>query len=260
MLNYNRWRKVILPVLMFPVFLGLWKLYIFLFKVPPYLLPQPEDLFKKLIGYFVNSDMSYHILITLEEVFEGVAIGIGAGLVAGYIIAKSRIIERIVMPFVLIVQTAPKISLAPLFILWFGLGLESKVSLVILVVFFPIMVNEVTAIRSINSDIYNLMKVLNASKLQMFLFIEIPYSMESILSGVKIALTQAITGAVIGEMIGAKAGLGYLLTLGNETYDISMVLNSIFILSIIGLVLYIVADMVEKKILYWKEIDDEIVG
>ena len=121
-----------------------------------------------------------------------------------------------------------------------GLGIESKAALVILVVSFPIMINEVSAIRSIEDNVYNLMKVLKASKWQTFCKIEVPYSIEMMLSGIKLALTQAMTGAVIGEMIGAKAGLGYLLTLGSETYDIKMILNAVILLSVIGLALYLI--------------------
>ena len=245
-------RKVLLPLLFFPIIIILWKVYIAFFNVPSYLLPQPEDLLSTIIDLLFKGDMLYHIYITLEEVFIGVIIGIFSGLVVGYIVAKSRYIEKLIMPFVLIIQTAPKISLAPLFILWFGLGLESKIALVILVVLFPVMVNEIVAIRSIDKNMYNLMKILNSTSFQKFYHIELPYSLEAILSGIKVAVTQAITGAVIGEMIGAKAGLGYLLILGNETYDIKLVLSSIFVLSIIGLLLYIIAGKIEKKFLTWR--------
>ena len=122
------------------------------------------------------------------------------------------------------------------------------------------MINEVTAIRSIEDNVYNLMKVLKASKWQTFCKIEVPYSIEMMLSGIKLALTQAMTGAVIGEMIGAKAGLGYLLTLGSETYDIKMILNAVILLSVIGLALYLISELIEKKALYWKVIDKSVVG
>lgn len=141
-----------------------------------------------------------------------------------------------------------------------GLGIESKAALVILVVSFPIMINEVSAIRSIEDNVYNLMKVLKASKWQTFCKIEVPYSIEMMLSGIKLALTQAMTGAVIGEMIGAKAGLGYLLTLGSETYDIKMILNAVILLSVIGLALYLISELIEKRALYWKVIDKSVVG
>lgn len=244
-------RKIVLPILVFPVLILIWKGYISIFNVPSYLLPQPEAVLSGTINIFTNENLVGHVITTLKEVFIGVGIGIFLGIVLGYIVAKSKVIERLIMPLVLIVQTAPKISLAPLFILWFGLGLESKIAIVVLVVSFPIMVNEVVAIRSIDSNIMNFMKILDASKLQKLLFIELPYSLKAILSGVKVALTQAIVAAVIGEMIGAKSGLGYLLILGNETYDIELVISSVVVLSFIGLILYLVAGFAEKKLIKW---------
>ena len=227
---YRKYRKIILPALFLPLFLIVWELYIRLFHVPNYLLPGPAELADSMVKLFVSGDIMKHIRVTMEEILMGTVIGIVIGLILGYIMAKIRFIERLIMPFVIIIQTAPKISLAPLFILWMGLGIESKAALVILVVSFPIMINEVSAIRSM------------------------------MLSGIKLALTQAMTGAVIGEMIGAKAGLGYLLTLGSETYDIKMILNAVILLSVIGLALYLISEFVEKKALYWKVIDKSVVG
>ena len=222
---YRKYRKTILPALFLPLFLIVWELYIRIFHVPNYLLPGPAELANSMVKLFVSGDVMKHIRVTMEEILVGTVIGIVIGLVLGYIMAKIRFIERLIMPFVIIIQTAPKISLAPLFILWMGLGIESKAALVILVVSF-----------------------------------EVPYSIEMMLSGIKLALTQAMTGAVIGEMIGAKAGLGYLLTLGSETYDIKMILNAVILLSVIGLALYLISELIEKKALYWKVIDKSVVG
>lgn len=257
---YRKYRKIILPALFFPVLILIWELYISIFHVPNYLLPRPLELAKSLVQLFISGGVVSHIMITMKEILIGTAAGVFIGLVMGYIMAKIKVIERLIMPFVIIVQTAPKISLAPLFILWMGLGIESKVALVILVVSFPIMINQVSALRSIEDNVYNLMYVLKASKFQIFWHVELPYSIEMMLSGIKLALTQAMTGAVIGEMIGAKAGLGYLLTLGSETYDIKMILNAVILLSIIGLALYLLSEFAEKKALYWKELDKSVVG
>lgn len=156
------------------------------------------------------------------------------------------------MPLILIIQIAPKISLAPLFILWFGLGIQSKIALVILVVSFPIMVNQYTAFKQIDIRYIELLKILKASKFQKFISLELPFAFSAIISGIKVSVTQAITAAVIGEMMGAKSGLGYLLTYGNEMYDINIILSSVITLSIIGLVLYYMATYIEKKVLYWR--------
>ena len=257
---YKKHRKKILPLMVIPIFILIWELYILMFNVEAYLLPRPWDLAQATFGFFVNGDMMTHILVTLQEILLGTAIGLAIGLVLGYVLAKVKFLERIVMPFVIIVQTAPKISLAPLFILWMGLGIASKVVLVVLVVSFPIMINEVLAIRSIDKDVYNLMKILKSNKLQIFMKIELPYSLEMLLSGIKLAVTQAMIGAVIGEMIGSKAGLGYLVVLGGETYDINLILASVFILSLMGYLLYLMFDIIEKKTLSWKAIEVDVIG
>ncbi|PYG90303.1 NitT/TauT family transport system permease protein [Ruminiclostridium sufflavum DSM 19573] len=257
---YQKYRRILLPVLLFPILIIIWELYIRIFEVPNYLLPRPLELAGSMVDLFATGGVGKHIIVTMKEILIGTVAGIAIGLVMGYIMAKIKFIERLIMPFVIIIQTAPKISLAPLFILWMGLGIESKVALVILVVSFPIMINQVSALRSIEENVYNLLHVFKATKLQIFMHVELPYSVEMLLSGVKLALTQAMTGAVIGEMIGAKAGLGYLLTLGSETYDIRMILNAVILLSAIGLTLYLLSEFVERKALYWKELDKSVIG
>lgn len=257
---YRKNRKIILPVIFFPLFIIIWEGYIKIFHVSSYVLPSPYTLLVSFIELFAEGTIWPHIAVTMQEILLGTMTGIIIGLILGYIMAKIKILERLIMPFVIIIQTAPKISLAPLFILWMGLGIESKAALVILVVSFPIMINEVSAIRSIDPNVYNLMKILKANPWQRFVKIELPYSLEMLLSGIKLALTQAMTGAVIGEMIGAKAGLGYLLNLGRETFDIKLILNAVILLSAIGLLLYLLSDFLEKHILYWKVIDKEVIG
>lgn len=253
--NISDW---LLPIAVFPLLIWGWKAWIAAFHVPPNLLPQPEALLERLIYYFAHGDMLRHVGVTLYEVFAGTLAGMVAGVVAGYCVAGSRLLERLVMPFILIVQTAPKISIAPLLILWFGLGIESKLALVVLVVFFPIMINEVAAIRSIDTTMLNLMTVLGASKWQRFIYLELPSSLSWLLSGAKVAVTQAVIGAVIGEMIGSKAGLGFLLMLGNETSDINLILASVIVLSLMGLALYLAVSLAERRLIFWREPNREI--
>jgi NitT/TauT family transport system permease protein len=204
-------------------------------------------------------DMGTHIGITLYEIFIGFLIGCVLGLLFGYLLAKSVLLERLFTPYIVLVQIAPKISIAPLFLLWFGLGATSKIALVILVVFFPIMVNTIVGIRSVESNMQDLLNILKANRWQRFWTVEIPYSLPSIMSGVKVSTTYAITGAVIGEMIGAKAGLGYLVILGSETFDINLILTAVLLLSVIGLVLYLLTNLLEKRLLRWHESQDLIM-
>ncbi|WP_010272847.1 ABC transporter permease [Paenibacillus senegalensis] len=251
-------RKVALAVATFLLFLAVWQGYVSLFNVPAHTLPGPGVFAQQFINYMTAGDMHTHIGTTLYEIFIGFLVGCVLGLIMGYILAKSPLLERLFTPYVVLAQTAPKISIAPLFLLWFGLGASSKIALVILVVFFPIMVNTVIGIRSVEKNMRDLLRILKANPWQRFISVEAPFSLPSIMSGVKVSTTYAITGAVIGEMIGAKAGLGYLVILGSETYNIGLILTAVLLLSVTGLILYLLTDFLEKKLLHWHE-SQEIV-
>ncbi|MCV9887872.1 ABC transporter permease [Metabacillus halosaccharovorans] len=244
-------KKTSLILSVFILFIGCWVTYVTLFNIPSHILPSPLQFFSDLITNLKQGNLQEHIATTLIEIAVGSVIGIFFGLLTGYFLAKNHFLERIFTPYVILIQTIPKISIAPLFLLWFGLGVESKIALVVLVVFFPIMVNFVVGIRSVDKNMQDLLQILHANRFQKFFFVELYYSMPSLLSGIKVASTYAITGAVIGEMIGAKSGLGFLIILGSETYDISLILTSVLLLSIIGLVLYKIIDLVEKRLLHW---------
>ncbi|WP_440897641.1 ABC transporter permease [Amphibacillus sp. Q70] len=248
-MRVNKFIKYVFIILFL---LLVWWGIVVLFDVPSYIMPTPLYLLNYLFDYLFYGEMIPHIMTTLYEVLAGTALGIILGMVIGYLVAKSQVINNLLMPLILIFQISPKISIAPLFILWFGLGLTSKIVLVILVVSFPIIVNESNALKSINKDYIYLMKILKANRLQFFVKLELPFALSAVLSGIKVSVTQAMTGAVIGEMMGAKSGLGYLLTYGSEMFDINIILSSVIVLSIIGMVLYSLFDQIEKKLLYWR--------
>lgn len=234
------------------LFILIWHFGVVLFNVPDYLIPAPLGLIDYMVSFFRSGDLIPHVLVTLQEVFIGTFFGIIVGMILGYLIAKIEIFDKLITPILLIMQISPKISIAPLFILWFGLGLESKIALVILVVSFPIMLNESTAIKNVHTGYQDFLNIINANKWQVFYYLELPSALREVISGIKVAVTQAITSAVIGEMMGAKQGLGYLLTNGSELFDINMILTAIIILSIMGVILYYFFDWLEGKLLYWE--------
>lgn len=246
-------RKTAITVSTLIIFILMWQAYVSLSGVAAHILPGPRLFLSKFIDILMMNNIGQHIGTTLYEIAVGFLIGCAAGLFFGYLLAKSELMERLITPYIVLAQITPKISIAPLFILWFGLGATSKIALVILVVFFPIMVNTIIGIRSVESNMKDLLHVLRANPWQRFFTVEIPYSLPSIMSGIKVSTTYAITGAVIGEMIGAKAGLGYLVILGSETYDINLILTAVLLLSLMGLVLYLLCDYAEKKLLHWHE-------
>jgi NitT/TauT family transport system permease protein len=246
-------RKSLLALVTLLVFIGAWQAYVSVFQIPVQILPGPFLFLSKFLKIMAMGNMGTHIGVTLYEILIGFIIGCVLGLLFGYLLAKSALLERLFTPYIVLIQIAPKISIAPLFLLWFGLGATSKIALVVLVVFFPVMINTIIGIRSVEKNMQDLLHILKADRWQRFWTVEIPYALPSIMSGVKISTTYAITGAVIGEMIGAKAGLGYLVILGSETYDINLILTAVLLLSIIGLLLYLLSNVVERRLLRWHE-------
>lgn len=248
-----RGRQILLNLAALVAFIGAWKGFIVFGGVPPHLVPPPEAIVGAIIRYLAMGELQRHLMVTLEEIAYGTLIGVAAGLVLGYLVAKSAALERLLVPPLLVAQTAPKISLAPLLLLWFGLGLTPKVVLVALVAFFPVMVQTVRGIRSIGRELRYLLKLLRVNPLRALWEVEMPASLPYILLGLRVASTQVVVGAVVGELIGAKAGLGYLLTLGNETYDSTMVLTAVLVLSLVGLICYQGVVLLERRLLYWHE-------
>lgn len=246
-------QKILLTLTTFLIFIAIWQAYVLIFNIPVHVLPSPFSFFSQLVEYFRADYIYSHIATTLYEICVGFLIGTILGLLVGYIVAKSRLIERMITPYMVLIQTIPKISIAPLFLLWFGLGVSSKIALVIVVVFFPIMINFVVGIRSVDKNMQNLLTILRVNRWIKFTSIELPNSLPFVMSGIKASTTYAITGAVIGELIGAQSGLGYLLTLGSETYDINLILTAVLTLSFIGLILYLILEFLEKKLIHWNK-------
>jgi len=231
----------------------IWKIMVTLLKTPTHILPPPEDILFKFIELVRNSVLQKNFLATLEEIVIGFSAGAGLGIVMGYILAKVELLERALSPYILIFQTAPKISLAPLFVLWFGLGILSKVVLIALVTLFPVMINMILGVRSTDKNYYHLMRVLRARQWQVMLKLELMNSLPYLMTGLRVGLVLSITAAVIGEMMGSRAGLGFLLILGNEMYDITLLMTVILVISLLSFFLDVGMKKLQDRLLSWHE-------
>jgi NitT/TauT family transport system permease protein len=241
-------------VLLVPVvIISLWKAAVGIFSLPPHVLPAPDVVALKLLEISSSALLWGHIATTLLEILAGFSAGAALGVFAGYGLAKSPTLETILSPFILIFQTAPKISLAPLFMLWFGLGLMSKAILIALVTFFPLMLNIMVGIRSVNPDYINLLRILHARPTQRIFKVELMSSLPHLMTGLRVALVLSITAAIIGEMMGAKSGLGFLLMTGNEMYDIPLVITTILVISILSWALDTGTKILQNRLLFWHE-------
>ena len=243
----------IMYIFVFLLFISAWKAVTFIFRIPPFLLPPPEDVFREYVTLLVNGLLLVHTYVTLYETITGFLAGSAIGMLLGYPLAKSRRLERILSPYIVAAQTAPKIALAPLIVIWLGFGIASKFFLVALIVFFPIFVNMITGVRSVDRNLLELMKSTGASKFDIFWKIEIPSSLPMLFAGYKTGITLAVIGAVVGEFVGANAGLGYLTIYAAGLMDTTQVFVAIFQLTLLGISLYALISFIEKKLMPWYE-------
>jgi NitT/TauT family transport system permease protein len=192
-----------------------------------------------------------HIWITVTETLLGFVLGTSLAFVLGTVIALSRPIEYFLYPFVVMFQAMPKVALAPLVIIWFGLGITSKIVAAALVAFFPLLVNTIVGLRSSEEDRVNLMRSLAASRWQIFWMLQLPNAMPYIFAGLEIAMIFALIGAIVGEFVGATAGLGMLIQSMNFTMDVAGQFSVLLILSALGLILNGIVTAFRRRVLFW---------
>ena len=235
------------------VFIAIWWIYVAVKHVPAYILPSPPKVWNSLEKMFVKGTVYPHLWTTTYEVILGFVIGAFLGIVLGYIFIKVDALKTMLMPYLIFLQTAPKIALVPLFVIWFGIGLVSKVVLIISMVMFPVLSGMMLGLESIPPDVRNLMKILKASKWQIFSQVEMQYSLPALFASMKVGIVQAVIGAIVAEWMSGKQGLGYILTYASSTYDTPMLLAGIIVTIILGIATYQVISVLEDKFLYWHE-------
>ena len=235
------------------VFIALWWIYVAVKHVPAYILPSPPKVWSSLVIMFVKGTVYAHLWTTTYEVILGFVIGAFLGIVLGYVFIKIDALKTMLMPYLIFLQTAPKIALVPLFVVWFGIGLVSKVVLIISMVLFPVLSGMMLGLESIPPDVRNLMKILKASKWQVFSQVEMQYSLPALFASLKVGIVQAVIGAIVAEWMSGKQGLGYILTYASSTYDTPMLLAGIIVTIILGIATYQVISVLEDKSLYWHE-------
>ena len=232
------------------VFIAIWWIYVAVKHVPAYILPSPPKVWNSLEKMFVKGTVYPHLWTTTYEVILGFVIGAFLGIVLGYIFIKVDALKTMLMPYLIFLQTAPKIALVPLFVIWFGIGLVSKVVLIISMVLFPVLSGMMLGLESIPPDVRNLMKILKASKWQIFSQVEMQYSLPALFASMKVGIVQAVIGAIVAEWMSGKQGLGYILTYASSTYDTPMLLAGIIVTIILGIATYQVISVLELSLIH----------
>jgi NitT/TauT family transport system permease protein len=211
--------EFILIPLLFVLIVGTWQGVTWWFKVPVYLVPPPSLIFRAFVEGISSGVFLSNALVTFTEALGGFLIAAVLGLVIGAAIAQSQLIERTLYPYLITIQTTPKVAIAPLFVIWFGFGITSKIVVAATVAFFPILVNVIAGLRSIDNEKIELMRSLNASKWQVFRMAQLPNSLPVVFAGLQVAIVFSILGAIVGEFVGSKVGLGNLILQANTNLD-----------------------------------------
>lgn len=244
-------KNVALSVVLFCVSVGTWEALVRGLEVPAFILPPPSQVALALWRGFSSGLYLQHLSHTLLETVLGFIAGSALGLVLGTAVALSRPVEFFLYPYIVMFQSLPKVALAPLIVVWFGLGLTSKVINAALVAFFPLLVNTMVGLRSADEERVSLMRSLAASDRQIFWMLRLPNALPFVMAGLDVAMIFALIGAIVSEFVGAQNGLGMLIQSMNFTMDVSGQFSILIILSVMGLLLNRMILLVRRRVLFW---------
>jgi NitT/TauT family transport system permease protein len=233
------------------IFLAAWQWGPGLLGVPSFIVPPLSTVASEFVFAWQVDHLLLHTLVTVGEVLAGFILGSLLGAFFGYLLGMSPTAELALSPYILALQIAPKVAFAPLFILWMGFTVYPKILVAILIVFFPVMVNVLTAVRTVDPDLINLARAFKATRTQIFWKIEFPTSMPPMFAGLRIGATLAVVGVVVGELVGGNVGLGYLLTFGEGQADTPLVFVSIVMLTFVGAIAYLAVILIERRVLHY---------
>jgi NitT/TauT family transport system permease protein len=243
-------RAVWLPIVgAFVSFIVIWQLVIVLTALPLYILPPPGDVAQRFVSAWLDGTIWPHFATTMSEILIGFCLGAGLGLLVGYGLARSALFERLASPYIVAAQAVPILVLAPLLVFWFGPGLLSKVVICSLIVFFPVAIATMVGIRSVDPRLLELGRSLRATQRQILTTLEIPAALPNIFGGLRVGVTLAVVGAVVGEWAGASKGLAVLINLARGSlFDTPLMFATLLTIALVGLALYLVVVLVEHRL------------
>jgi NitT/TauT family transport system permease protein len=243
----------LLPLATLVVIVFLWDSAITLLAVPPEVLPRPFEAIAVLWHGLVTGVFIFHMLVTLQEVVYGFAIGCSAGFLAGVLVAEFRYVRMAVFPFLIVLQITPKVAIAPLFIIWLGYGIESKVAIAASISFFPVVINTVAGLRAADAEILEMMKAFCATRWQTFHRVKLKLALPYIFAGLNVAMALAVIGAIVAEFVGSTKGLGYLILQANFRLDMAQVFAVLVMLAALGITLNTALQLLARRALFWHD-------
>jgi len=228
---------------------ALWEAVVRVFRVPSYLLPGPSEVFVALVGHWGN--LVGQSVVTMGEVLIGFAAAALVAIPLAMLIVVSPVLERLLYPPMVATQSIPKIALAPLFIVWFGFGTTPKVAVAFLISFFPIVVDTIVGLRSVDPAMVQLARSMGAPPHRIFLRLRLPNALPNVFGGLKVASTLAVVGALTGEFIGADRGLGYVLVHASAQLDTALLFATLVTLSVLAMAFFFIVEAVERLMIPW---------
>ena len=249
----GRLRAIALGSAPFVVGLALWELIARLeLQSLRYVIPSPESVALALYGDFRSGEILGHLSITMSEVLAGLGIAIVSAIILGVVIGRSPVLERAFYPAIVFFQALPKVALAPLWLIAFGFGMGSKIALAAMIGFFPLLVGVIVGMSAIRRDEVELMRSLKASQWQIFVKVQVPRAIPSIFGGLEVGALFALIGAVVGEFVGARGGLGYLIEFRSSRLDLPGIFSPLVVLSVIGVLMDLGTKAVGKRLMHWE--------
>lgn len=232
--------------------LFLWEGLVRLAQLPAFILPSPGRVAARFWQALADGTLLRHTSTTLLEITLGLLAGTLLATLIGYLLAKSPLFEQLFAPYLVASQAIPIVAIAPLLVIWFGPGIFTKVLICALIVFFPVLVNTVVGLRAVPQDLRALMRSLRATPWQNLRYLEIPAALPVFLGGLRVGATLSVIGAVIGELVAADRGLGFLINIGRGQYDTALVFVAVFTLVTLALLLYGAVIYMERRLLAWQ--------
>ena len=241
----------------FLLLLAAWQVIVTARKVSDFILPSPLVILETTLRYFPL--LMKHTWTTTYEIGLGFAIGNAIAVAMALVIVNSRLAEKALYPLVIVSQTVPKVAIAPLFLIWFGSGIAPKVIITAVICFFPTVVNTVQGLKATDENAVDLLKLVAASRFQVFTKLQFPNALPYFFAGLKISIALAVIGAIIGEWVGANSGLGYVIMYSTQTLRTDFMFAALLLVSVLGVVLYMVVVLLER-LLCWRASDRPIGG
>lgn len=231
--------------------LACWQALVMVRDYPPFILPAPTHVLQRLASELAGETLPRHTQVTLSAALGGFGIALSLSLALGYLLAHVRAFDRVLTPLLAASQAVPVVAVAPLIVLWVGVGLESRVLVAALVTFFPILSATIVALRGVPRELIEMARISGANRLQTLRHVELPLALPGIFGGAKAGLALATTGAVVGEFVGGRDGLGALINIARGLFDTPLIFVALTMLALLTLAFYLVATLIERYLVRW---------